>query len=395
MHHRADGQSHPGGDLVQLRRWSFWLRRAGHDVVVSCDVEPDVRGFDLVHLNNACRAAALLPTARHCRQFGVPTLLTPLYWPVDDFERHGRPGLAGWCLGRLPSGVRERLKSGLRWWRQPTTAHWRELWFGMPRVLRELLQEVSALAAMCAAEAQWLRPLTAAPIYQVPSGVDLVFAGGDPDLAQAEQCDTLAPRGIAAPPEEDTASAATAAALVSRQVDRHGILCVGRFDPHKGQHRLLQALAGIDVPITLVGATNPNYPSYRSHCAALAGPNVHILPPQPVARLRMLYQTCLVHAQASWYELSSLSALEAAASGAHVVTTRVGGMSEYLGSFAWYTNPGDIAELRSAVLTALATPPDPAMAERIRRHFTWEQSTRRLLRVYEQLLSQPRQRLAA
>lgn len=390
MHHRADGQSHPGGDLVQLRRWSFWLRRAGHDVVVNSDVEPDLRGIDLVHLNNACRAAALLPTARHCRRFGVPTLLTPLYWPADDFERHGRPGLAGWCLGRLPNSVRDRLKSGLRWWRQPSAAHWRELCLGMPRVLRELLQEVSALAAVCAAEAQGLRPLSSAPVYLVPSGVDLVFTGGDPELARAEQGDAVMPQESASPLLAEDASVTTRS-----EASRHGVLCVGRFDPHKGQHRLLRALAGVNVPITLVGATNPNYPSYRSYCAALAGPNVRILPPQPVAHLRMLYQTCLVHAQASWSELSSLSALEAAACGAHIVTTRVGGMPEYLGSFAWYTNPRVIAELRSAVLTALATPPRPDLAERIRRHFTWEQSTQQLLRVYELLLCQPRQRLAA
>jgi glycosyltransferase involved in cell wall biosynthesis len=378
MHERADGAAHPGGDLVQLRRWAFWLRRAGHEVLTSTDELPELAGVDLVHLNNASRAAALLPTARHCRRHGVPTLLTTLYWPAADFERRGRPGFAGWCAGRLPDGLRNRLKSGLRWWRQPCAAHWRELWLGTPRVLRELLAEVSALAAVCAAEARWLRPLTSRPIFQVPSGVDQLFAVGDSDLARAEQG-----RPQTGALDEEPAP------------ERHGVLCVGRFDPQKGQHRLLAALAGLEVPVTLVGATNPNYPHYRAWCAASAGAQVRILPPQPVEELRRLYRSCQVHAQASWYELSSLSALEAAACGAHVVTTNAGGMAEYLGEAAWYTAPGDLAGLRSAVLAALATPPRPTLAERMRQHFTWEQSTRRLLAVYEQVAGQAADRRAA
>ncbi|HMP02988.1 MAG TPA: glycosyltransferase family 4 protein [Gemmatales bacterium] len=374
MHERADGAVHPGGDLVQLRRWTYWLRRAGHQVVRSADAHHDLTGFDLVHLNNLGRAAALLPLAERCGRHGIPTVLTTLYWPTTDFERHGRPGWLGRCVGWLPDAVRDRLKSGVRFWRRPRSEHWRELWHGTQRVTRNLLNEVSAAIAVCEAEAELLRPMTGVPIHIVPSGVDLYFSDAASPWVWDEQ-----ERPEEHPPSLD----------VVEPQDRVGVLCVGRFDPQKGQHRLIAALADVEVPITLVGGTNPNYPGYRALCARRAGPLVTLLPPQPLTQLRRLYASCQVHAQASWYELSSLSALEAAASGAGIVTAAAGGMPEYLGGEARYGEPGDVEGLRAAVLHALAAPPSARLAERMRRCFTWELSTRQLADAYAAVLAHP------
>lgn len=373
MHTRSDWRQHPGGDYVQLKRWAFWLRALGIDVEVSDAVEPDLRGVDLVHLNNLGRAYALWPTLQHCRRAGVPTLLTTLYWPSAEYENHGRPGVAGRLWRWLPAGFRDRIKAAIRWARQPEqrSGLWWELWLGNRLLARRFTGAVDGIIAVSRAEAQALVQLLAepTPIYVVPSGVDAIYWSEDRDLWAREQ--GVAKLQVPEPPPGP----------------RRGILCVGRFDPQKGQHRLIQALQPLGVPLMLVGGDNPNYPGYRALCRKLAGPSTTILPRQNLGRLKVLFETCQVHALASWYELSGLSALEAGACGARVVTTARGGMQEYCGDLAWYADPADLAAIQRAVAEALAAPVTPDLAGHVRRYYTWEQSARSLHGVYEAVLA--------
>jgi glycosyltransferase involved in cell wall biosynthesis len=238
----------------------------------------------------------------------------------------------------------------------------------MARVMRQ----ADVLIAVAPAEAEALRQFLpdVPPVAVVPSGVDAFYWSDDRGLWGREQGRPLTPD------DEDRRD----------EEPRCGVLCVGRFDPQKGQHRLIRAVAPLGVPLTLLGATNPNYPRYRRLCQRLAGPGVTLLPPLPYATLRRLYRRSHVHAQCSWYELSSLSALEAAACGANVVTTTRGGMRDYFGDLAWYADPGDDEGLRAAVQSALATPPRADLARHVRQHFRWEQSASLLLQVYQRLL---------
>jgi glycosyltransferase involved in cell wall biosynthesis len=205
----------------------------------------------------------------------------------------------------------------------------------------------------------------------VPSGVDALYWSDDRDLWAREQ----GVSGIENPSEPPASSR------------REGILCVSRFDPQKGQHRLIEALRPLCVPLTLVGSDNPNYPGYRALCRKRAGPETTILPRQSLGRLRNLFHSCRVHALVSWYELSGLSALEAGACGARVVTTNRGGMRDYCGDLAWYANPAELVDIRRAVEQALSVPQTPNLADRVRSYFTWEHSARSLHQVYIRVLA--------
>jgi glycosyltransferase involved in cell wall biosynthesis len=387
MHIRPDWREHPGGDVVQLQRWAFWLQEFGVQVILSAEEQPDLHGIDLVHLHNVGRAYSLLATLEHCHRRRVPTVLTTLYWPEEDFERFGRPGLTGWLFGLLPSSLRERLKSALRWKRQPgqRSGLWREFWQGRRNLLRHVVQLAHGLIAVSTMEVEALKQLLpeAPVIYVVPSGVDAFYWSDDPQLWRREQ-QWLHPDGtvtLPAPPSAEELQQA------SRPVLRRGVLCVGRFDPQKGQHRLIRALKPLDIPLTLVGPDNPNYPGYRRYCQKQAYSRVTILPPQSQAELCWLYRSATVHAQASWSELSSLSALEAACCGAHIVTTKRGGMQDYFGPLAWYADPGNDRDLRHAVAQALAEPQTADLSRHVRSRFTWRQSATTLRQVYELVLA--------
>jgi glycosyltransferase involved in cell wall biosynthesis len=373
MHLRDDWREHRGGDVEQGQRWTAWLRALGIAVDVADESPPRLDGYDLLHVHNLQRAAALWPTVEHARRRGTPVVLTTLFWPDDDYERWGRPGLLARAYGRLPKPLRERAKSAGRILRHPRSIklYLRELRDGVRGLQRRVLAAVDRVVVMSETEALALAETfdCIPPASVAPSGAAALYWSDDPKLWRIEEGEDVAPQKV--------------------EIDlkpRDGVLCVGRMDPQKGQHRLIQALAPTRIPLTLVGPENPNYPGYRAWCAGIASPSVRLLPPQPSWRLKELYRRARVHAQCSWYELSSLSALEAAACGTGIVTTTRGSMHEYFGDLAEYAEPGDPAAIRAAVVRALDAPRGEALASLVRSRYTWSMSAEKLLAAYRATL---------
>jgi glycosyltransferase involved in cell wall biosynthesis len=383
MHLRSDWRDLPGGDVVQLQRWTVWLLELGHDVEVSDAELPDLRGVDIVHFHHLGRAALLEPTLEHCRRAGVATVLTPLYWPTQEYDTLGRPGLTGWVAAVLPRPWRELARQAGQAWRHGRLSVWRLLRQGGQRQILRFLSGFDALVANSLAEVDALHQILPIlpPTCIVPSGVD-AFYWSDQRSLWALEGDWLLPDGSrlrcdledykAPPPVPDE--------------ERHGVLCVARFDPQKAQHLLLAALEPLQVPVTLVGGDNPHHPDYRAYCRRLAWPGVRILSRVKPGVLKELYQTCRVHVLASWYETTGLTALEAGCCGARSVITSRGGTREYAGDLAWYCHPSDPASIRRAVEAALHAPQTPDLLGRVQKNFTWELSTRRLLSVYRSVL---------
>jgi glycosyltransferase involved in cell wall biosynthesis len=374
MHLRPDWRELPGGDVTQARRWAFWLRELGVEVQTSDAAIPDLTGIDLVHLHNLSRSYLLWPTLAAARRAGIPVVLTPLYWPVEEYERFGRPGFTGILSQWLPNAWRDRLKSAARWWRNPEhrAALTNEFWHGSCRLVIDFLSQIDALATNSHAEIDALQRLCPdLPVRTVvPSGVDAFYWSTDRDLWSREQESPL--------PD---------AAFAESNLPRRGILCVARFDPQKAQHRLIEALRPFNVQLTLVGSDNPNYPHYRSYCQGLAHQRVTILPRQPIEALKRLYQSCSVFALCSWYEISALSGLEAGCCGARVVMTARGGWSEYGGDLAWYANPASLESIRQAVEKALTAPRTPDLLGRVRQAYTWQRGAESLRAWYAEVLA--------
>ncbi len=384
MHCREDWRDHAGGDVVQARRWLFWLNELGIEAHWSDERLPSLQGFDLIHVHNLSRAASLFDTMQHAQRHGTPIVLTTLYWPADDFERWGRPGWAARLFGAMPRSIRERIKTSLRWWKHPAlrTCLAREWRRGTTFLMRDVLAMADRVVVVSQAEAEQLQSLagnTLTALSFVPSGIDADYWSEDAELGRRERMDEGAGASRDVLPRMTTAKAS-----------REGMLCVGRFDPQKGQHRLIRAVNALQLPLTLVGTENPNYPGYRRYCERMAGPSVRFLPPQARAALIDLYRQARMHVQASWYELSSLSALEAAASGCQVVTTAHGGMRDYFGQRVWYIDPHRPERMLETIQQAWESPVDPALARHVRQHWTWRQSAVRLIDAYRLTLERLR-----
>ena len=55
MQNRINVFSAPGGDTIQMLKTKEYLERIGCEVSIACDLNPDLKGIDLVHLFNITR----------------------------------------------------------------------------------------------------------------------------------------------------------------------------------------------------------------------------------------------------------------------------------------------------------------------------------------------------
>lgn len=340
------GSSHiPGGHRVQLDQTRSALEQIGVSVDVTHEEHPELLGYDLVH------AFGLKPThLRRCRQHGVPVAYSPIYWDrqyVTGQHDTGRP-LFTW---------KRRVRAGLRL---------------MSTALRgRHIEECEALSALqsrrrvCYEMSDLLLPNSEAEARAIISDLDVTT------------------------PYHVVPNAVDHTRFVREEGSgevRDSVLYAGRFEPHKNQLGLIEAMRGSEIPLVLVGPPHPDHERYYERCRQSAATNVSIIPGLPHDELPPLYARARVHAVPSWFETTGLVSLEAALSGCNVVTTSRGFARDYLGDMAWYCNPADPPSIRKAVEAAYHAPFREQLHRHVLRHFTWEHTAAATRAGYELML---------
>lgn len=172
---------------------------------------------------------------------------------------------------------------------------------------------------------------------------------------------------------------------------RDRVICLGRIEPHKNQLALIRALNSSGLPLHIVGEPHPDHQAYAAACRKEAGPTVRFAGAvhHDSPEFHELLTGARVSVLASWFETTGLANLEAAATGANVVTTDRGYANEYFDGEAWYCNPASPGSIRQAVMAAWRHPGYPGLRDRIRREFTWTACAKATLAAYETALAKP------
>jgi glycosyltransferase involved in cell wall biosynthesis len=349
----------PGGDTVQILKTKEFLERLGINVAISTDLEPDLAGYDLVHLFNLIRPQEVLAQARNARRQGRKIALSTIYGLYTEYDRKARRGPGRWLSRLLSTGQIEYLKTLARAMKN------REFHRGTLDYLRRghlsAQREIVELADV-------FLPNSSGEMGRVQA--DFPSTVGKPFVVVPNAVDTVLfdPAGTAIPPELEQY--------------RGCVLCVARIEGRKNQLNLVRAMQGLPWPLVLAGKPAPNHLDYYEQVRREAGPNVHFLGQLDHALLPALYKAARVHALVSWMETPGLSSLEAAAMGCGLVVTDRGDTREYFGDFARYCEPDSVESIRSAILEAYRKPAETRLRERILEEFTWEKTAERTLEGY-------------
>lgn len=373
----------PGGDSTQIVQTAAALRRLGVEIELSEYAAPPLAGFDLAHLFHLDRLWENHPHARRLTAAKLPFVLSTIWWPADEFDRAARTGVQGLLARTLGSGV----YANLRVWQRAAmhaaaTRSLRALYPGFISFRNsagELLRSAAVILPNSQAEREQIERYfqVIRPAVIVPNAADQAVFGPPHEMGSANTVLT------GARSEAESTGWKPVPYRSDPAPGREGVLCVGRIEPRKNQLALITSLRDTMIPLTIVGPVGRFNGGYARRCRRAGGSQTRFLHAQPPQTLRDLYHRTAVHACVSWYETPGLVNLEAALCGCAIVSSTGGCPREYLGDDAEYAEAGDPRSIRAAVERALARGPSPALAERIRREFTWDAAARATLKAYE------------
>ncbi|MGZ3924621.1 MAG: glycosyltransferase family 4 protein [Flavisolibacter sp.] len=342
----------PGGDTVQMEETAQHLKEFDVEArILLSHQEINYKEFDLLHFFNLTRPADIL---FHINKSNVPFVISPILVDYTEFDIRHRRGLSGWMLRSVPSP--EYTKTLARWLLLKDKLPAKEyLWKGHRKAISEILQKAKMLLPNSIQESKQLEKSYPCAKTQsvIPNGINekLFYRDGSVQKQQAL------------------------------------VVCAARIEGLKNQLNLIKALNNTAFTLVLVGQAAPNQQRYYRHCKTIAKRNIVFTGPLDQPRLASLFRRAKVHVLPSWFETCGLASLEAAVSGCNIVATEKGFASEYLGSHAFYCDPGSIDSIYNAVSLAANSDRSNELHDKIVNQFTWRHAAKKTVEAYESCLN--------
>ena len=358
FYNRSDTFTRWGGDTTQMLKTKEALEALGVAVDITLQPTAKFSQYDVLHIFNI-QTAGMSMQQIELAKGKLAIVVSPIYWDLRHIEHDTdvlschQSRLARWVAGvdlllaaKLLE-VKRKLSPRLRRERQEKTKNCRNILLAADVLLPNSYAEAEILALLF--DAPWVRPKT----IVVPNAVE-------------------------------TAMFASAAVPDCKQrLPERFILEVARFEPVKGQLRVLKALMDRpDIPLVFIGSDANSL--YRKECAALAElrGNTWFFSEIPHEELPAFYRRAKVHVLPSLRESPGLSTLEAAASGCNCVFSFHAPVAEYFGTDGWCCDPCNIVSVRNAILHAWEAPFNSALQKRVLENFTWEAAAEKTLEAY-------------
>jgi glycosyltransferase involved in cell wall biosynthesis len=185
------------------------------------------------------------------------------------------------------------------------------------------------------------------------------------------------------------------------QVNYPFLLYAGRISPHKNVVRMIEAFSALkaelekgqaypDLKLIIIGDDLSGNPDLRRTVVRSGVQNdVRFLGFIPIEVLRIFYDSAKIFVFPSLYEGFGLPPLEAMAHGTPVVTSNATSLPEVVGNAAVLVNPENVFDIMRALHRVLM---DEGLRCRMKERgyrqvtkFSWENSVRRVLDVYQQV----------
>ncbi|AIE85337.1 glycosyltransferase family 4 protein [Fimbriimonas ginsengisoli] len=347
---RADADTRPGGDTVQMHETAKGLRRMGVEVEerLGPQSEEAYGGYDVVHLFNLQTPEFTLVEAEKAKSAGRKLAVSTIYWDFSGELLLAQS--ARWARIASLTGRPAALWAARKW----SAKHAAE----PRRQVSRIIELADVLLPNSQEEAVHLRRLTPSlrTVAVVPNGID---------------ADRFDPTRVLDLPKW----------AKDRGVESGAYLLVAaRVDPHKNQVTFCRALRGFSSPIVLAGqVTDANLVRECEESGAIFVGSLS------GDELVASYSHAKVHALPSFRETPGLASLEAAAMGCAIVSTDVGSAREYFGDEADYCSPHSADSMRIAVASAWGAGAPVGLSARIREKYTWDAAAKATLAAYERL----------
>lgn len=171
------------------------------------------------------------------------------------------------------------------------------------------------------------------------------------------------------------------------------IFAVGRIEPRKNQLNLISAVkklrqeSQVDFKLVLVGLPNKlNHYEYTIRFNNELKKNnwITYIPQVAYKEIPAYFKYAKVCVNASWFETTGLTLLEALYCGTNAVATSPRA-KEVLGDLVTYCRPNDIVSIKEAILKEYLSK-RPQIPKEMQKEYTWETAAEKTLAVYKTLI---------
>jgi len=349
----------PGGDMVQMLKTKEFLEKTGIQVDISLDFEPNLEGYDLVHLFNLMEPQDIYLQLKNAQRQNKKVVLSTIYGLYTEFERKARGGIFQKVANFLSPYQIVYIKTLVKHYKEKRMHKGvlQMLYKGHYGLMKEIVDNTSVFLPNSDSEMKRVAKefkLKNPKYISIPNAIDKsVFTDSDDNqtnpFLKHKDC----------------------------------ILCAARIEGRKSTLNLVRAVKNTKYQLVLVGKESQNQKEYVNQVHLEAGKNVTFLGAISHEELKKLYQVCKVHALVSWMETPGLSSLEAAAMGKNIVVTTKGDTYDYFEDYAFYCEPDDIESIKKAITKAYDSPVNPKLKQKILEKYTWEQTAIETLKAYE------------
>lgn len=334
IHLRSDALAKAGGDVTLGKQYKALLEQAGHEVDLTTSYDFEGR-YDLGLTFNFDRPFEGAQFVKFCKSQAVPTMIYALHHPSEGVARYLESGTKG----------ARRLFALLS--------------FGAPRWYETWLVVAKALTGK-----QRIGQLSNLPLLHVSTAQRFIAEHADRLLVSTAMEGDVLHREFLVPaakvavvphilPVEASPDAGT---VTTKDVD---VICAGRIESRKNQ-LLVARLASLmpSVKFLFVGtpsSTEANYFSqFQEQIRGLG--NVEYMPSLPMDQLRMQMRRSRLFISLSWFEVVSLTEMEALACGCHLVVGRYSYSRPIAGDHGDFVEPDDITGIQAILKRLLAAP---------------------------------------
>lgn len=353
----------PGGDSIQFLKTKEYLTKMGISVDVSIELEPDLSGYDIVHLFNLTRIQETYIQAKNAIKQNKPYCLSTIYWPFDEMNKKGINGLRKILYSCFTGNQIERLKALYKFvFKRQRNKGCRKLIFGSYSKMQKFVVENSSI---CLPNSS----IEMVKIYET--------------LKTKEKKYVVVPNGL----DLNNVIEASLADVNEYEKYRGFIVCVARISQRKNQLLLVEAFKKTAFKLLFVGKSSPGEMKYyKKFIKEIEGcSNIEYIESIPNKDIYKLYKVCKVSVLPSWFETPGLVSLEAAAMGCNIAITDKGTTRDYFGDYAFYfdLNKEDVYE---KVVMAYNAPFNEELRAKILSSYTWEQAAIKTIDGYNEAL---------
>lgn len=358
-----------GGDRVQIENTAEELRKLGVKIDTSFTLDTGLDKYDLIHVFQLDWTAETHLMVKRAHEAGKPVVLSPIHHKVSEVKRFDE-----------------------------------EYVFDFRRISKVLFKDQHNRDVFKNVYRSLMNPKMLKPtLYSIVHGLKNMHKNtirmSDMVLVQTE----LEAKDLRDEYNEDFVWEKVSNGVSARFLNLEKlpnpfdfgnyIFCVGRIEPRKNQLKVIEAVKMLrkeldqDLRLVLVGGQNPkNHFEYTRHFRKALNDNSWItyVGYVPYEKIPAYFQHAKVCVNASWFETTGLTLLEALYCTTNAVASSPRA-EEILGDYASYCDPGDVSSIKAAIKKEIFAE-RPEMSDDMKKEYTWENTAKKTLKVYKEVL---------